>query len=194
MKKLIFFSNNKNKNIEIKKLFQKTPITILNLKDFNKINSPRETGNTFEENAKIKSLFGLNFFKLPCFADDSGICIDAMNNKPGVDSKNFLIKNENKNAFKLIFSSVDLKKNYKAFFKTSICLSVKIDQHIFFNGKIEGTISKEIRGLNGFGYDPIFIPKGQSKTFAEMTIDKKNLISHRSIAINKLKKYLNKLI
>ena len=195
MKEIIFFSNNKNKYLEIAKLFRDIPIKILSLNNFDKIKSPNENGITFKENAKIKSNFGLQTFKKPCFADDSGICIEAMNNNPGIYSKKFLEQNNNPlDAFNLIFSSVDKTKKNKAFFQTSICLSLKAKERVFFNGIVKGTITQSIKGSGGFGYDPIFIPLGYKKTFAEMTVEEKNLISHRSIAIKKLKKYLLTLI
>jgi len=195
VKEIIFFSNNKNKYLEISKLFRDTPIKILSLNNFNKINSPYENGVTFNENAKIKSSFGLKTYKKPCFADDSGICIEAMNNNPGINSKKFLEQNNGAlDTFNLIFSFVDKTKKNKAFFQTSICLSLKAEEHIFFNGIVKGTITQNIKGSGGFGYDPIFVPLGYKKTFAEMTVEEKNLISHRSIAIKKLKRYLLTLI
>ena len=190
MKEIIFFSNNKNKFLEISKLFKDIPIKILSLNDFDKIKSPNENGLTFKENAKIKSSLGLQVFKKTCFADDSGICIEAMNNNPGINSKKFLETNNSLlDAFNLILSLVDKTKKNKAFFQTSICLSLNVK-----DGIIRGTITKSIKGSNGFGYDPIFIPHGYKKTFAEMKVEEKNAISHRSIAINKLKKYLLTLI
>ena len=195
MREIIFFSNNKNKCLEISKLFEDIPIKILSLNNFDKIKSPNENGLTFKENAKIKSSFGLQTFKKTCFADDSGICIEAMNNNPGIKSKKFLeTNNSTLDAFNLILSLVDKTKKNKAFFQTSICLSLNVKEHVFFNGIVEGTITKNIKGSGGFGYDPIFIPHGYKKTFAEMTVEEKNLISHRSIAIKKLKKYLLTLI
>ena len=195
MKEIIFFSNNKNKYSEISKLFRDTSIKILSLNNFNKINSPNENGVTFKENAKIKSNFGLKTYKKPCFADDSGICIEAMNNNPGINSKKFLEQNSGAlDTFNLIFSLVNKTKKNKAFFQTSICLSLKAKKHIFFNGIVKGTITQSIKGSGGFGYDPIFVPLGYKKTFAEMTVKEKNLVSHRSIAIKKLKKYLLTLI
>jgi XTP/dITP diphosphohydrolase len=195
VKEIIFFSNNKNKYLEISKLFRDTSIKILSLNNFNKINSPNENGVTFKENAKIKSNFGLKTYKKPCFADDSGICIEAMNNNPGINSKKFLEQNNSAlDTFNLIFSLVNKTKKNKAFFQTSICLSLKAKKHVFFNGIVKGTITQSIIGSGGFGYDPIFVPLGYKKTFAEMTVEEKNLVSHRSIAINKLKKYLLTLI
>ena len=196
MKEIIFFSKNKNKYLEISKLFRDIPIKILSLNNFDKkIKSPNETGITFKENAKIKSFFGLRTFKKSCFADDSGICIEAMDNEPGINSKKFLEKSSDPlEVFNLIFALVDKTKKNKAFFQTSICLSLNSNEHVFFNGTVKGTITQSLKGSGGFGYDPIFVPLGYEKTFAEMTVEEKNSISHRSIAINKLKKYLLTLI
>ena len=166
-------------------------IRILNLNFYNKIQEPIESGNSFADNAKIKSSFGLNMFEVPCFADDSGICIEALNNKPGIKSKRFLEKfKTHDSAFECIISSVVNKKNDKAFFKTAICLSIKKNHHIVFEGKVNGRISKKPKGRNGFGYDPIFIPDGYKKTFAEMNSKEKNTISHRLIALRKMESFL----
>lgn len=190
MEDIIFFSNNKNKILEIYNFFSSTPLKIHSLNDYKIIKSPNETGDTFEENAKIKSAYGYNIFKKICFADDSGICIEALGGKPGVHSKKFLKKNYNeKDALKSILSITKKYNNFNAFFQTSICLSLNKKKFVFFEGKIKGKISNEIRGIGGFGYDPIFIPKGYNRTFAEMSIDKKNSISHRSVAIKKLRDF-----
>ena len=191
MKSLIFFSNNQNKIKEIKKNFFKNKIKIISLNDLTKTKEPKETGNSFASNAKIKSLYGFKKFNLPCFADDSGICIEALNNKPGIYSKYFLEKFKNKkNAFDYIINKSLLAKNTKAYFKTSICLTLKINHYLIFEGAIKGNISLKPKGKNGFGYDPIFVPSGHSKTFAEMKIAEKNSYSHRSIAIHKLKNFI----
>ena len=191
MKEFVFFSNNKNKILEINNLFIDTPIKILDLRKFEKIKSPDETGLTFEENAKIKSLYGYTKFKRICFADDSGISISSLNGGPGVNSKEFLNQdNKPKENLEKIISASNSKNKFKAFFQTTISLSIDYDKNIFFTGKVFGEISKSIRGVGGFGYDPIFIPSGHKLTFAEMGIEKKNLISHRAIAIDKLKNYL----
>tara|TARA_B110000116_G_C16784091_1_gene559908 strand:- start:1870 stop:2457 length:588 start_codon:yes stop_codon:yes gene_type:complete len=191
VKEILFFSKNKNKISEIYQLFKNSDFKILNLADFKNINSPKETGNTFEENAKIKSYCGLINFKKICFGDDSGICINAMDDQPGIFSKNFLnTEKDVKIVLRNIISFAKNKNNFKAFFQTSICLSINENTHVYFDGKIYGKISTELKGVEGFGYDPIFIPNGHKLTFAEMGIKKKNSISHRAIAIKKLKEYL----
>ena len=191
MKEILFFSKNPNKISEISNLFLNSSIKILNLDSYKKIRSPNENGKTFEDNARIKSLYGLKNFKKICFADDSGICIEALKGNPGVYSKKFLSENGGQlKALEKIIEEVKLKKNYSAFFQTTICLSLNKNDHLFFTGKIYGNISNNLRGLSGFGYDPIFIPNGARVTFAEMTQKRKNLISHRGLAIKKLRKFL----
>ena len=191
MKEIIFFSNNKNKIKEISNLFIKFNYKLLSLNDFKNTESPIENGKTFKDNAKIKSIYGYKKFNKLCFADDSGICIDALNGAPGINSKQYLESEKNKNAtLNKIISLAKNKDRYKAFFETSICLTLNINKQIFFTGRVYGKISLKIRGNHGFGYDPIFIPNGMNLTFSEMTIYQKNLLSHRAIAIKKLSKYL----
>ncbi len=190
MKELIFFSHNKYKIKEVKQILKIPKIKILTLDDFPKINEPRETGKTFEENAMIKSTFGFKYFGLPCFADDSGICINALNNQPGIKSKRFQKENGGyKKTFDIIINQTKFKKNYKAFFQTSIALTINDKNTVYFNGIVYGKISSRPLGSLGFHYDPIFIPTDKNKTFSQMTQKEKNKISHRAIAIKKLKKF-----
>ncbi len=187
MRGLFFFSNNKNKIIEIKKIFQTNKYKLLSLEDLNIDGEPEEIGRTFEENAKIKSEYGFNKTGIPCFADDSGICIESLNWKPGVHSKKFINKFKSKEScFKKIFQSIKNNGKKRAYFKTSISLTINKNENIIFNGKLEGTIAEKTDGRHGFGYDPIFIPRNFEETLAQLSINKKNEISHRSIAINKL--------
>ncbi len=191
MRQLLFFSNNKNKIIEIKKIFKKFDLKLLSLNDLNISNEPEETGKTFEENAKIKSDYGFLKTGIPCFADDSGICIESLNWKPGVLSKRFLnnfISNEA--CFESIIKSTKKNSKQNAYFKTSISLTVRDNQNVIFNGKIDGKISEQAKGRYGFGYDPVFIPKNFNKTLAELNAEEKNEISHRSIAVTKLINFL----
>ena len=191
MKDILFFSHNQKKIIEIIQIFKDSKIKIYDLNSFKKIREPKETGVTFSSNAKIKSKYGQQLFDMPCFADDSGFCVEALKNNPGVKSKRFLEKfSNNKKAFEYIISNVVKNKNNKAFFVTAISLTLKENHHITFLGKINGTVSLEPKGTNGFGYDPIFIPENNIKTFAEMKLEEKNIISHRKIAITKLKSFL----
>ncbi len=191
MKEIIFFSNNKNKIQEISNLFMRFNYKLLSLNDFKDTASPIENGKTFKDNAKIKSIYGYKKFNKICFADDSGICIEALNGAPGINSKQYLGSENKKNVIlNKIISLAKNKNKYKAFFETSICLTLNIDKQIFFSGKVYGKISLKIRGNHGFGYDPIFIPDGMNLTFSEMSLHQKNLLSHRAIAIKKLSEYL----
>ncbi len=191
MKKLLFFSNNKNKIIEIKKIFNKYNLELLSLSNLDLSNEPEESGQTFEENAKIKSEYGFNKTGIPCFADDSGICIESLGWKPGVFSKRFLNNfKSNLACFRSIIEATKKNNKQNAYFKTSISLTINKGQHIVFNGKIDGTISNKVRGEFGFGYDPIFIPKDYKKTLAEFGTKEKNEISHRYIAVRKLINFL----
>ena len=191
MRRLLFFSNNKHKTIEIKKIFKKFNLEILSLSDLDISDEPKENGQTFEENAKIKSDYGFNKTGFPCFADDSGICIESLNWKPGDLSKSFLNNFKSDQAcFKSIIRSTKKNNKQNAYFNTSISLTVKNNQNIIFNGKIDGKISERAKGKFGFGYDPIFIPNNYNKTFAELSIKEKNEVSHRSIAVTKLINFL----
>lgn len=191
MKDILFFSHNQKKIIEVKQIFKDSKITVCDLNSFEKIKEPKETGKTFALNAQIKSKYGQKLFNIPCFADDSGFCVEALNNNPGVKSKRFLEKfSNNKKVFDYIISNVIKRKNNKAFFVTAISLTLKKNHHIIFLGRINGTVSLEPKGINGFGYDPIFVPENNVKTFAEMKLEEKNIISHRKIAITKLKSFL----
>ena len=191
MRQLLFFSNNKNKIIEIKKIFKKFNLKILSLSDLNISDEPKENGHNFEENAKIKSDYGFNKTGFACFADDSGICIESLNWKPGVLSKGFLNSfKSNDSCFDSIIKSTKKNNKQNAYFKTSISLTVKNNQNLIFNGKINGKISEQAKGRFGFGYDPIFIPKNYNKTLAELDTKEKNEISHRAIAVTKLINFL----
>ena len=191
MKNILFFSHNQKKIIEINYIFRSSGINILNLNSFNEVREPKETGRSFSSNAKIKSKYGFIKFNMPCFADDSGFCVEALNNKPGVKSKRFLDKfSSNKKAFHYIISKAIERKKYGAFFITAISLTLNENHHITFLGKINGSISLKPKGTRGFGYDPIFIPEKHNKTFAEMSIIEKNKISHRKIALTKLQSFL----
>ena len=191
MKKILFFSNNENKLIEIKKIFNKFNLKLLSLKDVSIGDEPEEDGKTFEENAKIKSDYGFNKTGLPCFADDSGICIESLNWKPGVHSKRFIHKFKNeKDCFKYIIKRVEVSGKEKAYFKTSISLSINQNYNVVFSGRVDGKISNQSKGEFGFGYDPIFIPNNLNKTLAELSTKEKNMLSHRSIAVTKLVNFL----
>ena len=163
------------------------------MKNFSNYEEPAESGQTFKENAKIKSLFGFSKFKIPCFADDSGICIEALNKQPGVKSKRFFDSFASpEKCFNYIIKKAEEKNNFNAFFKTIICLTINKKKFFYFEGIVNGKISEKVSGNKGFGYDPIFIPDGHTKTFAEMETVLKNKISHRGKALDKFINYVLK--
>jgi len=148
-----------------------------------------KTGITFEENAQQKTDYLVNKYGLYCFGDDSGLEIDALNGEPGVYSARYSGSRDMEKNIDLVLKNLGDNPNRTARFKTVISLYLNEQQH-FFEGSIEGKITEERKGIDGFGYDPIFIPNGYDKTFAEMTALEKNSISHRAIAVGKLAEYL----
>ena len=188
MKELVFATNNQNKADEVSALLE-GQYKILTLKDIGcEVDIP-ETGNTFAENAALKSNFIYEHYNLDCFGDDSGLEVDALNNEPGIYSARYSgIRDDQKN-LELVLQKLSGKIDRKARFITVIALSQGGKDYLF-EGKIEGTIRNEPKGDHGFGYDPIFQPDGYGVTFAEMTKAEKNKISHRAIAMNKLIEFL----
>jgi XTP/dITP diphosphohydrolase len=189
---LVFASNNPNKIKEIQLLLPKE-ITILSLNEIGCFEDIPETASSIEGNAILKANYVTEKYGYPCFADDTGLEVEALNGEPGVFSARYAgeQKNADDNMNKLLSNLAD-KENKKAQFKTIICLNINKKQHLF-EGTIKGEISNEKRGSEGFGYDPIFIPIGYDKTFAEMPIGEKSKISHRGLAVEKLVHFLNKI-
>ncbi len=188
--KLVFASNNNNKIKEIQQLLPAT-IQIVSLLDIGCIEDIPETANTIEGNAILKANYVTEKFGLNCFADDSGLEVDALNGAPGVFSARYAgePKNDDNNTNKLL-ANLKGETNKKANFKTVICLNLNGKQHLF-TGIINGKIIEEKFGTNGFGYDPIFIADGYSKTFAELTMEEKSSISHRGLAVKQLVGFLS---
>ena len=188
---LVFVTNNKNKILEIKNLIQKN-IKLLSLSDIGFKGEIIEDGNSLHENSLIKAKFIRSKYGINCFADDTGLEVHSLNNEPGIYSSRYAgypIKT-NDNIKKLI-NNLERFSNKSARFRTVI--SLIINENIYsFEGVVNGNIIKEIKGKKGFGYDPVFIPNGYNKTFAELSLKEKNLISHRSIAVNKMIRFLEK--
>lgn len=187
--KLVFASNNKNK---IKEIQQALPsgIEILSLQDIGcEVDIP-ETADTIEGNADLKADYIKRHYGYNCFADDSGLLVDALNGAPGVYSARYAgeQKDDQLNMNKLL---EDLKgeANRQAQFKTAITLHYNGQTHRFI-GVVEGTITQTPCGSGGFGYDPVFIPKGMHKTFAQVDLIEKNAISHRGKAVKQLIDFL----
>ena len=186
---LVFASNNPNKIKEIQLLLPNT-LQILSLEDIGCLEEIPETAPTIEGNAIQKANYVTEKYGYPCFADDTGLEVETLNNEPGVYSARYAgeQKNAEDNMAKLLDNLSD-KANRKAQFKTVICLNLNGNQHLF-EGIIKGEIIPKKRGSAGFGYDPIFVPTGYDKTFAEMPIGEKSKISHRGLAVEKLVAFL----
>lgn len=165
-------------------------INLLSLYDIDFHEEIAETAATIEGNALLKAKTIAEKFDTNCFSDDSGLLVDALNGAPGVYSARYAgeQKNDRDNIDKLLFE-LNYVDNRKAHFKTVMALVLNGKEYLF-EGIIKGTITREMRGSNGFGYDPVFMPDGFSKTFAEMSAEEKNSISHRKIALKKLLDFL----
>ena len=182
--KLIFATHNQHKVEELKKLLPSN-ISILSLTDINCYEEIEETGTTLEENAKLKANFIKYKYGLDCFADDSGLEVDALGGSPGVYSARYAgDEKNNENNINKIWKELRDKDSTKAQFRTVIAASFGSKISIY-EGKVIGNLIFEKRGNHGFGYDPIFIPEGYTKTFAEMGDAVKNKISHRALATQK---------
>ncbi len=189
--KLVFASNNKNKIQEIQALVPNT-IQILSLEEIGCTEDIPETADTIEGNAILKANYVTEKYGYDCFADDTGLEVEALNGAPGVYSARYAgeQKNANDNMDKLL-SELEDKSNRKANFKTVIALNLEGNQNLF-TGIINGKIIEDKIGTNGFGYDPIFVADGYEKTFAELTMEEKSTISHRGIAVKELILFLQK--
>lgn len=188
---LVFASNNKNKIQEIQALVP-SDFQILSLEDIGCHEEIPETADTIEGNAILKANYVTSNYGYDCFADDTGLEVDALNGAPGVYSARYAgeQKDANDNMDKLLQELKD-KSNRNANFKTVIALNLNGKQNLF-TGIINGKIIEEKMGTNGFGYDPIFIAEGHQKTFAQLTLEEKALISHRGIAVAQLIEFLSK--
>ena len=195
IKKILIGTNNKGKLKEIRGLLPKN-IKTLSISEF-KIKSPRENGKTFKENSLIKSRYFSKKTNLICLADDSGLEIDILNKKPGIYSARWGGRNSDfKIAIKKVYREINKKdknwksKKIKARFICALSISYLDKKIACVIGRVEGYISPKAKGKNGFGYDPIFIPKGKRLTFGEMDPHKKYSIDHRFNAFKKIKKFL----
>jgi XTP/dITP diphosphohydrolase len=191
--KLVFATNNKHKLSEIRAILG-DEIDILSLEDINCHADIPETADTLEGNALQKAQYVVDHFGMSCFADDTGLEVDALNGEPGIYSARYAGEEHDSEAnMTKLLNNLGQNNNRKAQFRTVIALlemeGGKIRQHLF-EGIVKGEIIRERRGGEGFGYDPIFQPEGYQQTFAEMSGEAKNAISHRGRAVRKLVEYL----
>jgi XTP/dITP diphosphohydrolase len=188
MRELVFATNNQHKTQEVRNMLM-NEYKVSNLNDIGCDTDIPETGDTFAENATLKSRYVADHYQMDCFADDSGLEIEALNQEPGIFSARYSgIKDDQKN-LNLVLQKMEGQINRKARFRTVISL-IRNGEVFLFEGIINGTIRTSPSGEKGFGYDPIFEPAGYDITFAEMSMEQKNQISHRALAMNKLITFL----
>ena len=189
MKELVFATNNLHKLKEIREIIGRQ-FKIISLDEIGCYEDIIEDAETIEGNASLKSWYVYNKFKMDCFADDTGLEIEALDGKPGVKSARYAGDDCNpENNIKKILVELAGQRNRKARFKTVISL-IRQDTEILFEGTVDGVILNEKRGEGGFGYDPVFLPDGYDESFAELSAEEKNKISHRGRAMQKLISYL----
>jgi XTP/dITP diphosphohydrolase len=189
---ICFATNNQHKLEEIQALLG-TGFNLLSLREIGCHEELREDGSTLEENSLQKARYVYEKYGIPCFADDTGLEVDALGGEPGVFSARYAgeQKNDDEN-IRLLLQKLHGLPNRKAQFRTVITLITENGVY-YFEGIVTGAIIDEKRGSAGFGYDPVFVPEHHGRTFAEMTMDEKSGISHRGIAVKKLIAFLNSL-
>lgn len=191
MKKLVFATNNKHKLTEVKAMLE-PKFHIVSLDELGCFDDIPETAETLQGNALLKAQYIHEKFGLDCFADDTGLEVEALGGEPGVYSARYA--GEDNNAFKnmsKLLQKLGKNTNRSAHFRTVIALIKGGNTH-YFEGKVEGKIATEPRGEKGFGYDPIFVPEGYITSFAQLNANEKNKISHRAMAVEKLVAHLQK--
>ncbi len=189
--KIIFATNNENKLKEIQHALGDS-FELLSLSDVNFSGDIPETGETLEDNALQKAEFIAARYDYPVFADDTGLEIDALNGRPGVHTAHYSGSRDSDKNMARVLNEMGSSEDRNARFRTVIAFVNGANSDLF-EGKVEGIIASEPRGEKGFGYDPIFIPENQSRTFAEMTMEDKSLQNHRVRALNKFIAYLSDL-
>ena len=207
--KIVFATNNKNKLQEIRDILGER-FEIVSLQDIGCHEDIPETGDTLQENALQKAMYVAEHYGLDCFADDTGLEVEALDGKPGVHSARYAegTDHDSEANMQKLLRELHGKNNRKACFRTVIALlkhakkqtiSTSENRNFqpeihYFEGRVDGLIAEEKRGDAGFGYDPLFIPNGYQQSFAELGEDIKNHISHRALAVEKLAAYLNEAI
>ncbi|MBQ2811105.1 MAG: XTP/dITP diphosphatase [Alphaproteobacteria bacterium] len=192
MKELIFASHNKGKIAEIKQILSPFNIKVISSDDID-LPDVEETGTTFEENAVLKALSIAKLKNVPCLADDSGLCVNALDGRPGVYSARYAPNRDFDKAMDMLLKEIEDTKSSdrSAYFACVLVLGYPDGTYKSFEGRVDGVIIKQKQGTSGFGFDPVFAPLGYDKTFAELGAEIKNKISHRGRALEKFTEYLN---
>lgn len=185
---LVLATHNQGKVEEFRVMMGDRPLKLLSAAEV-ELPEPEETGTTFLENAKLKAVAGAKHCGLPCLADDSGLCVDALGGNPGIYSARWGgPKKDFKKAMRLVHERMGETDNTAAAFVAVLVLAWPDGHTEVAEGRVDGNIVWPMRGEGGHGYDPIFVPKGETRTFAEMTMDEKNEFSHRALALEILLK------
>jgi XTP/dITP diphosphohydrolase len=192
---LVIATRNKGKTAEIKDFFRGFSVDIKNLDDFGPIPHLEEDGDTFDENAYKKASFTARILGLPALADDSGLLVEALDGAPGVHSARYAGENatDKQRCLKLLDAIIG-KKNRKAAFECVISIAVPADPALTYEARCEGVIAEQPAGSNGFGYDPVFFYPPYNKTFAQLTREEKNRVSHRGKALAEFKSEFDKVL
>lgn len=192
MKELIFASHNKGKIAEIKQILSPFNIKVISSDDID-LPDVEETGTTFEENAVLKALSIAKLKNVPCLADDSGLCVNALDGRPGVYSARYAPNRDFDKAMDMLLKEIEDTKSSdrSAYFACVLVLGYPDGTYKSFEGRVDGVIIKQKQGTSGFGFDPVFAPLGYDKTFAQLGAEIKNKISHRGRALEKFTEYLN---
>jgi XTP/dITP diphosphohydrolase len=197
LKTILIATKNKGKAKEFEALFYPKGYKVLTLLDMDDHLDVEETGKTFEENAKLKAETISSYYNLPVLADDSGLMVDALDGRPGIYSARYAgeEKNDEANLQKVLAEIKDIPDDERtARFYCALAFAIPGEETRLYKGTIEGRITKEPKGSNGFGYDPIFYVPSKEKTMAELSADEKNEISHRAQAIRYLANDLDKIL
>ncbi|MBN3490556.1 RdgB/HAM1 family non-canonical purine NTP pyrophosphatase [Acholeplasma equirhinis] len=181
--KLAIVTSNKHKLEELRSILEGTPFELINIKP-NESEVPKETGKTFVENAKIKALYYAKAYNIPVISDDSGLVVPSLYDLPGLYSSRYSGLGDIGNNLKLL-KSLEGKTDRYAYFNCTICIAFPDLKTFVFEGKFEGAIGYSMDGSDGFGYDPIFIPKGESQSLAVLGSVYKRINSHRAAALKK---------
>ncbi len=190
MRKLLLATHNPHKKREILALLKDLPIDVMTLDDLGDQDQVIEDGDTFFDNAFKKACYFSKKYHMMTLADDSGLCVHALEGRPGVHSARFSNQGDKQNNHKLLFL-MDKHPNRQAHFVSCLVLCLENQSPIVFEGILEGLIAEEAQGSNGFGYDPIFYVPAYGMTLAQMDMAQKNQLSHRAIALQRLMRWFN---